>query len=465
MAEIGEWTSDGKGLDKTCKCIFCGGEFQAKEIQFCINRKGVQNPDWYDQVYEEHLAIFKDCDLEVPYRQWLDWADDPKNVLVWEENGSIPKVVSGTLRDDDEENNTSGFGFGAGLGFGNFAAHQSEKEDEGDKEKEKFESSIRVCPKCHMTLPEGFMSYPIVRVGLLGGPRSGKTTYMTVATQYMLNRFGDLDNGLELGDVQIVPECEEYIEKLYRVSNEETVGLSPTTINDDGPKDPPILPIVLLVTPYESGEPFYLIMQDIPGEYFKAENRDMLSNSGIRNSTDLIMLVDVNHFVKTRQQSSEEYGEYCRMELSRLFGNLRYLGERMDRDKLNSIQICITKIDFWAEADRKIASSGIGMPADDLHRGKISEDRMDKVSRTIRAALSSIPNHDYSKLIDNMQKQLGLKDGTGFKKAYSAVSSRNMQNVETEMGDEFDYSRSINVVEPILRILGWHGLLPVKTRW
>lgn len=451
------------GLDNECQCLFCGKIFKAKEIEFCINRHSIQDGDWYDQIYEEHIRCYKGCDdKEAPYRQWVDWQGAPdKNVLVWEIENVLPAVVEGPLRGDDG-NVTKQSGFG----FSFFDSKPDEKEtntDTSDKEdtRERFESSNRVCPKCHMTLPEGFMDANIIRIGLIGGPRSGKTTYMTVVCQYLRNRFGDLDNGVEIGDVSFVQECEEYLDHLYEITSRENTGLLPTVIDDSIVKDPPCLPIIMMVTPYAKKPPFYLILQDIPGEYLRSEYKDQLAASNIKLSTDLIMLVDVNHFIKTLQQENNEYGEYCHMEIVKLFDNLRNLGRRLDKQCLKSIQITLTKLDIISEdTDNPFAQYMQSM--DGNHVRMISRDRLSKLSKDLESTLQNIKGHDYSKLLDTMWKRLDLHDGMQIEKAYTAIASRSMLDSDN---NGMDYSRSVNVLEPILNILAWHKVVPAKKAW
>lgn len=447
-------------LDRECRCLFCGEHFRAREIEFCIEVPATG--DFYDQVFEDHIRTYKGCeDKEAPYRIWIDWTEDEANILKWEDD-TLPFMVRGPLR-NVTNSQASDFGFGLSL-FGN-ADSSEEEEPQSDDDKIWRKSSIRVCPKCHMTLPTGFMSDKKIHIGLTGGQRSGKTTYMVVVTKYLQQRLHGMGNGVGLGTVTLVPECEECIDYIYEN------GVAPTVAIAGQEEDPPVLPVIMRITPSDKDyKPFYLILQDIPGEYMRPEPKfkEMLSSSNIKESTDIIMLIDVNHFIETRQRrdrakDADKYGEYCRMDINRLFENFENLGVILDKQTMSSVQISITKLDFWKEEDNRIAVTAFGKPGDNRHKGAISESRLNQVNNQMRAVLGQMYGADYSGLLNVLIDRLDLK-GSPIYSAYTAVASKTVPEHEAEFhdGTEVNFSYSLNVMEPLLNIFACHKVLPVK---
>ncbi|MGN0778053.1 MAG: hypothetical protein ACI4MJ_02795 [Aristaeellaceae bacterium] len=452
--------SGSHDLEQECQCLFCGQSFKVKEIEFCIEVP--PTGDFYDQVFEDHIRTYKGCeDKEAPYRIWLDWADDPENVLTWEDD-RIPLAVRGPLR-NITNTQISDFGFGLSL-FGT-PMPEDEPEEEHQDDKIWRRSSIRVCPRCHMTLPIGLMSDRKIRIGLLGGQRSGKTTYMVVLAKYLQHKFHGMGDGVGLGSVTLVPECEECVNYIH------DHGVDPTVASAGQEEDPPVLPVVMRITPsHPDYAPFCLILQDIPGEYLRPEPqyREMLSFSNIRASTDLIMLIDINHFIKTRQQrdgehNAERYGEYCRMDINRLFENLENLGMCLDPKQMKSLQITLPKLDFWMEEDERIAMTAFGQSGDRWHQGIIDAKRLRQVNDQLCAVLRQMEGSDYSGLMNVFAQRLNIKHAA-LDTYYTAVASKTVPEHEAAFssGTTVNFSYSLNVLEPLLNVLSSHGVLPVR---
>lgn len=465
---VNENTPIAERLERTCHCLFCNAEFQAKDIQFYVSapREG----DFYDSIYEKHIGQYKGIEDTEVYRVEVDWSSDPQNcVLNWDENG-LPETVRGALKLPDGYSTKGG---GSSLGFGGFFGFgRQEQTDESDEEDSQIisESSARVCPECHMTLIKGFDSDPVIRVGLLGGTRSGKTTYMVVASKYLEKRFagnGDLD--VHLGEVRFVTESRKFVDSLYEN------GINPTTKNDEislQMKDPPVLPVMMRITPNDQAyKPFILILQDIPGEYMDpdAETEELLACSGINSSTDLIMFVDSNHFVKTRQRdleqnADEKFGQYCGKELNDLFSNYEVLGGRLNAKALKSIQIAITKLDFLIEADKRLEAAVFSRSGDMQHKDAISEKRLGLVDRQIRALLGEKEHGGYGcgNLVERIANPLKApKDTTRL--TYTAVASKYVPGNDEHFdnsGIDVHYEYSLNVLEPLLNVFISHNLLP-----
>lgn len=455
-------------LDKKCRCLFCGAEFQVKDIEFCVSapKDGI----FYDDKYETHAKQYKGIEyMDAPYRAWIRWAEDAENsVLSWDKSG-IPETVRGEIvlpEGYSDQGGTDSFGF---AGFFNIGNREEESEVQSDNGEIYAESSVRVCPVCHMSLIDGFDSDPVVRIGLLGGSRSGKTTFMVVASKYLKERFagnGDLD--VHLAGVRFAEESKRFVDRLYKD------GIM-ATVKDEvnlQMKDPPVLPVMIRVTPNNKEyRPFIVILQDIPGEYMDpdAETEELLACSGIKESTDLIMFIDSNHFVETRQRKrdqniDEQYGQYCDKKLVDLFSNYEVLGRRLNGKQLKSVQIAITKLDFLIEADPRLEAAVFSHSGDKEHRDAISEKRLSLVDRQVRRILGTKDTGGYGSgnLIEMIANPLNVSAETA-RLMYTAVASKYVPGNDEHFdhsGIDVHFEYSLNVLEPLLNVFLSHNLLP-----
>ncbi len=455
-------------LEKKCRCLFCGAEFQAKDIEFYVTTQ--KEIEFYDMKYENHISQYKGIEnTEAPYRVEIEWADDPEHcVIIWDESG-LPETVRGTIKIPEgytSQSSMDSLGFGGLFSTGENEEENKEIDDDGNIISE---SSQRVCPECHMTLMKGFNTDKIIRVGLVGGMRSGKTTFMIVASKYLEKRFeGEGDIDFHLGNVRLTPESKKFVDELY------TNGIHPTFKSSAGLKmqDPPVLPVIMRIIPNDKTyRPFILILQDIPGEYMNPdiETEELLACSEINKSTDLIMFVDSNHFVTTWQKDPDkntgsQYGDYCNTLLNDLFQNYEVLGGRLNTKSLKSIQIAITKLDFLIEADQRLKAAVFSKSGDACHKDTISEKRLNAVNMQIKSVLGSQKFGGYGcgDLIEKITNPMNASPDT--KRFYTAVASKYVPgNTDKFDGSGIDvhYEYSLNVLEPLLNIFASHHLLPV----
>ena len=465
-------------MEKECTCLFCNQKFKVKDIVFQIVLSEEQaDPKLFDQKYYDHIIRYKDIAPEDRYRLSVDWTTPGVDVEVkWDENG-LPRWVRGEVKYPEEYDQVGNTSFFDSL----FAGHDMENTVVQQGKKIIAESAVRVCPHCHMTIIDGFCTddeqskMKLIRVGLLGGMRTGKTTYLVVVSKFLEEHFsGNGDHDVHLGTVKFVPECKEFIDYLYKN------GIHATTVDhqrEAGLEDPRVLPILMRITPHDRDySPFLLMLQDIPGEYMKDELKDamMLTQSRISESTDLLMLVDSNHFVETRQKKpggeTENYGAYCTTpEVSKLFANYEALGEELDKNYLSSIQIALSKADFLVEADKRLEATMFSYSGDKEHRKAISEKRLKQVDRQVRDVLGSSEKGGFGKgdLINEITTKLKLRpeQEKSLYTAYTAVASKyvpgNTEHFEKN-GEDVHVEYSQNVIEPLLNVFLSHHLLPVK---
>ena len=194
----------------------------------------------------------------------------------------------------------------------------------------------------------------------------------------------------------------------------------------------------------------------------RPENQDKLINSAIPQSTDLISLVDINSLTWTRMQDDKTYGDYCILEPNELFKNFHVLGSELSKyNQLKTIQLCLTKLDFWLDADEKVGKGTVlARNGNEEHRESISDRRLADISDQVCQRLSCAGGRDQSGLMDVMLRSLNLEE-KGIHKAYTAIASRMVPgNEDMFQRKGIDFSTSLNVIEPLLNIFSWADLLP-----
>lgn len=466
MSEVKNYNPDI--LDKECRCLFCNEKFKVRDIVFFI--AAPKEGDFYDKTFEDSANMYKGLEfMEAPYRVPIDWTSDPETCIKNCDAYGIPEAVEGPLKLPDgyvSQGGSDSFGF-SGL-FGTSQENIAEvREEDGNII---GETTIRVCPRCHMTLLEGFTSEPVIRVGLLGGQRSGKTTYMVAACKYLEKRFaGTGDQDVNLGRVRFTPESRDLIDHYCDYGIRPTKKIE-TSIEK---KDPPVLPVIMRITPNdrENYGPFILILQDIPGEYMNpnSEDEQLLAYSGIGKSTDLIMFIDSNHFAVTRQKNMEvnadwKYGEYCMDDFRDLFENYDTLGKRINADELKSIQVTIAKMDLLIEADPRLKVAAFNESGDSYHKGTISEKRLNKVSRQVSSLLTTKKEFGGYGAGDLVSRIANPVKATKYTRLmYTAVASKDLPGNDDHFdnsGVDVHFEYSMNVLEPLLNVFVSHKLLP-----
>ena len=194
MSEVNQ-KETAVNMNQECRCLFCGKPFQVREMVFAKNEPNGSSSSLVDSVFEKAMEEYKliegDVAVEPPLRRFFTWSEQDVEMTEPGPNGSrIPKTVMGHMT-KEQIRVTKRHSILASI----------DDEDTGSESAETSEitqlASVRLCPHCHMTLPDGFSTETVRRIGLLGGSRCGKTTYMVVACKYMENYLGLLGGGLE----------------------------------------------------------------------------------------------------------------------------------------------------------------------------------------------------------------------------------------------------------------------------
>lgn len=453
-------------MEHVCTCLVCGKSFPARDIRFAMElpaSSGGERDEGLEKALSQYKAITGSGEdaIRIPSRYYFSWTEADVLVTEGEEDQALPLIINGRYQASEIKtaSKRSRFVFSEDT-------EEDDSESEDIQEEKSFRSSLRLCPFCHMTLPAGFMTDPVRRIGLLGGSRCGKTTYMIIACKYMENRFDKLDSGLDLGSVKFLPECRQYLNALYE-SQREAAGAAATEMKQSAAREKPVFPMIAHITPNnKSYKPFFLAIQDIPGEYMLPGNEDHLAASPIPRSTDIISIVDINSLTRTKGTDDSTYGDVCQLHGKALYENFGTLGHAMDEhNTLESFQVCITKVDLWVEQDAGITEQALfTRPGDDSHTGGIDADRMDLIDLHIRKRLAGLPEGNASELLNIMLRELG-KEGQVKNQAYVGVSSRFVPGSEASFTAEgISYKQSLNVLEPLLNIARWADLLPLAEK-
>lgn len=452
----------GKKDEKKYTCLFCKKTFTKDEIVFGLTLNPY-DPAYYDDIFNQQLENYQHKSyidekgvmygLRPVSRRMIDLKSEKTKIIASESNG-LPLVVEGPLISNEQRMEIKDDRL-------SFSENENSHDLDAGKE-EIIRTTERLCPHCHFTLPKGFADDKVIQIGLVGGSRSGKTTYMAVVTEYLQKKMWNLNSGLNLAEVELLPECKKYQEALY-FSQRTPLGAEATPIVR-AITDQMIMPIIMRIRPEQAAfKPFFIVFQDIPGEYLLPENRHFLINSNIPQSNHIIFLIDINHFIKTKQQKDgSEFGAYCTQDVNDLFANIEALGEVLPENQLKSIQCTLTKLDFWKDADPHLNEAQFTKNCDEEHKEAIDINRLEIVHNQLIDYLNNIGGSDQSGLLDNLLARMHIR-GETVHRAYTAIASRIVPGHEDQIKEQgADYQSSLNVLEPLMNIFEWEDALPEK---
>lgn len=472
-----------KFLEKETDCIFCGKTFQLKDVLFVqkTDDKRVK-PDEKHQTFmsgfisrgqtDERRYLI--CENWVDYAIKEGWTElkglHDKPFVVNDEIFQNPQVP---LEEENEDNI---------LDEPEAPASMEEVMDFSPI----GNSTHMLCPHCHCELPANFEKYRKVRVGLFGGRRSGKTSFMTASTLKMTS-----SNGIPGAvSASIITESNHMYKRLLEEAK-QPVGLAMTPAGK-------VFPLALLITPKEK-EPFFLILQDIPGEYTNPENIHHLANdNSFLNQEAFLAIVDINMFVNTdmkteledaeariRQIENEllptatDEGEKAILEAEKeqwenksvairericlaAFGDIyNNFGFATFCNHLKSVQIVFTKIDQWVKAAEEPLKRHLMMGIAQDHSSAHDKDNNRIKPATLRIASENVETvlgrpDVIPPVGDPMGHIIGLFEQNNpeiniHNNAYCAIACPPGSGFEGEC---------LNVLDPILNICVWEDILP-----
>lgn len=287
------------------QCLFCGETFHASEVLFAdeITKSSQTYPD---PVLVRHYAKFISAPDQIPTQLLHRWDRLLQQNLDFSSGEEMPfsiyaRCYDGQLNLDEPAAAPTQADAGAAL-LASLAENGTPGNTAGqlqDVQKELLRGvpegmfktiDKRICPYCHCTVPRGLGQLPAYRVSMLGGTSSGKTTYMLLAAQQMTTLYPGgnvLNNVLGLANGALIGESEAYFRKIHDLYM--AGRLQGTPIAEYIPK--PVFPLVFLITPIEGKEPFFLTLQDYPGEGMVKGNH-LINSPNTLAANGVILLVD-----------------------------------------------------------------------------------------------------------------------------------------------------------------------------
>ncbi len=450
---------------RTFRCMFCENEFTADEICFCLNDPNSNT----DSKFEEFTQKFKSYGSPTLNRRFFEKGSWLKQGQIWEMEGEIPLLPLQVYVEIPEEqgintNDPSNHSIGS-------VTPVKDNDVASNTDTMGYTHIVplieRACPHCHCLIPQGFATYRKLQIGMLGGRRCGKTTYIVMACMNLNKRLDNVD-GLQLANVEVLPESRAYLERLYDDCKDQTSAteIDPTIL------EKPVFPIILRFNPTDTRyKPFFISFQDIPGELMQANpgSEQKLRASPIMKSDAIFALVDANmiqlsepHEKELRKAVGDEnkkHLDFCSDQFSDVYGHLKdFLLDRLPQ--LKSLQIVITKLDEYLPLQQNNLNAKRMRILDDCtreHVSAINEDCLDVISSQLRVYFDgktppSNPRPNITAMEDFLRKSFTSSEL--IYTACSAVSSR------SQKGTIEPYLDTLNILDPIFRFFYWEGLLP-----
>lgn len=338
---------------KVFYCPFCSKDFQARDILFADEDKtasfsvddpermeNLENrlvptgeigiPGTSDYISIEQRPVYKyhrwakPSNSDLPFMEpesisKNEEADFPEEIRIFRRNGMTPKQLSGqdpapwaeatveapapqqptaNVTEDDDD-----MGGWFNMGFSNTTTTvdttPSSAQTFGDVKKTLTE---KACPCCHSILPDNFGELEVYRISMLGGTRSGKTTYMVSAAN-LLRRQGGLPSNV-ITSCTISKESARYFDYFIKCLEHNVLA---ATVLDDSTDVRFVFPIVLNVSSVtDEGDErnFILIINDIPGEAMRSKSF-LMNFPGLRHADAAIMLMDPMQFITSSAVKTE----------------------------------------------------------------------------------------------------------------------------------------------------------------
>ena len=341
-------------------CPFCSQEILPEEVLFADEDKNAsiaeEDPERYANL-ESRVLQFHDVSKpdgsfismdtrpiykfhrwkkpsndELPFMEPLDLSESakttfPEDITVFRRNGMTPKQLSGQMAppwavvntekpaetpEPEKKESAAAMLRRAMMGTPK-ASTEPEESTAQLYENVQMTLTEKACPHCHSILPENFGELETYRIAMLGGTRSGKTTYM-VSTANLLKRQSGLPSGVISG-CTICKESALYFDFLIKCMEYNRLA---ATVLDDQTVIRFVFPIVMNIAAVteDGGErEFILIINDIPGEAM-VEKSFMINYPGLCQANAAIMLMDPMQFIT----SSSEKSKLAKMDLEMISG-------------------------------------------------------------------------------------------------------------------------------------------------
>ena len=217
--------------------------------------------------------------------------DFPRSIRVYRKNGLTPKMLE-PQNEDQEADDT---------GLEDLGSELAEDVEQSEEDEATMTLYDRACPHCHSILPRSFGQKDVetIRISMLGGTSSGKTTYMTAVVNLLCERR-QLPKRL-IKKCKITQESERYFKYLLKCQEYNEIN---ATKLEDADQVQFVFPFVMEVET-EGHKPFIMIINDIPGEAMRLAGV-LAEYRGLTQADALIMLIDPFQFDRDRDNEKKK---------------------------------------------------------------------------------------------------------------------------------------------------------------
>ena len=193
--------------------------------------------------------------------------------------------------------------------------------------------SKRVCPFCHNPLPSDYGLYEVKFISVIGIVGAGKTVFLS----QFLNDFEKYAAKCDLTALKRTAAIHQFLEE-----NEISVGVTLPQPTQRGFFEQPL---IYNIERNKNGkrETITIVMYDIAGEVFKADNMDEVSNYApfIRESDGIMLLVDPEQF----ESIAENRNKKVEQSPADALNNIRTQIMGSDEKCKKPVAVCVSKMD------------------------------------------------------------------------------------------------------------------------
>lgn len=474
------------------RCPYCNQDFDPADLLFCdFTDQLIEDEGAYDPV---HAAFMKGIitftqeqsegrTVQMAKRKryyFHPWSDKnrqgkpftkpnsmrmgdagfPESITIYRAKGLTPLMEAGQEEEKAVEQTAE-----VEEGFGGFRRGGIRQDSEGPQfsPDTTFVLSVKACPKCHCRLPEAIGKYPLHRIGVLGGTRAGKTTYMTLAAHQLENSVG-LPKGL-VETCLISEESKRFFDFLIGSLKINRLAATPMHYSDGVQV---VFPIVATITPTGNAQPFILAINDCPGEAML--DRAYLNNFyALEEMEGALMVMDPSQFL-LHETMRLESKEVCDVAFNRTIGEFTLLMNNMS--KLRNMAFVLAKLDlvYGIEQHHKIRPGDYScIDESDLreqHHNGVALNWIEQLSIQVSGAIST--NLGYADYLDKLKSLEERKSGLVTKSFCCSTRTWNPV-LKVFIDPTSPDSPEVNVnltgyrlLEPLLYLLARNGNLPVK---
>lgn len=467
------------------RCLYCGREVGPEDVAFCkIFTSG--EPDTFKEAFLKRHFI-NPPDAAQRGRVWLPGEYE---VTAYEGDSGLPLAARPKRQERQERwidmQPVQPLHGDRGLSLsGDEEGPAISKHEWAVQEPVQWQDVIltnRICGHCHCSLPEGFGTDPVVRIGMLGGARCGKSTYIYKAADEMRHGFG---GRLSLGEVALPAETKMQIDQLAE-QNIGAAGIEKTVLEDRGMLIPGVFPAVMHILPNDDAyAPFFLVFQDIPGELMAQSHHRINDYPSLLGSDILFALVDVNQLTETERRICDDALEQANRSVLREYNISNYndVYENVGKVKFRSLKgivVVLTKTDLMPSEFMKNIPPSTGLKKSPAqwtqdHVGAVDESALKEIEAQARSVMQlmyakkeglmvggEMPAgllYEKTGFVPNIRKKLVKSKRDGIPFTYMAVSCRG----ENEGGRDALF-RSNRVLDPVLRTISWLKLVPSQNK-